>query len=150
MNKQKYQLAPNTVTEALNTEKAETPNQNQMLNDNDWNTANTTTQTLTQEEKINVEVMKRIMSEKKTTLSSLRSKDWGTVKSETEKVNDLLKNIPTKNITELNDLIYSGAKLVFEKIEVPLETTNKKSKPVWELRLKSQIRKLRQQVKILK
>ena len=65
---------------------------------------NTTTQTLTQEEKVNVEIMKRIMSEKKTTVPSLRNQDWRLVKSGTEKVNDLLTNIPTNNITELNDL----------------------------------------------
>ena len=61
------------------------------------------TQILTQEEKINVEIMKRIMSEKKTTLLSLRNQDWKTVKSGTKKVSDLLTNIPTNNITELND-----------------------------------------------
>ena len=50
-------------------------------------------------------MMKRIMSEKKHTFPSLRNQDWGIVKSKTEKINDLLKNIPTNNITELNDLI---------------------------------------------
>ena len=35
--------------------------------------------------------------------------------SETEKVYDLLRNIPINNIAELNVLIYAGAKLVFEK-----------------------------------
>ena len=48
-----------------------------------------TPQTLYQEEKINVEIMKRIMSEKKTTLPSLRNQDWRTVKSIADKVNDL-------------------------------------------------------------
>ena len=52
------------------------------------------------------------MSENETTLPSLRKQDWGKVKSETEKVNNLLTNIPTDDITELNDLIYAGAKLV--------------------------------------
>ena len=32
---------------------------------------------------MNVEIMKRIMSEKKTTLPSLSNQDWKTVKSET-------------------------------------------------------------------
>ena len=62
------------------------------------------------------------MSENKTTLFSLWKQDWRTVKSETEKVNNLLANIPTKAITELNDLIYAGAKLVCKKIEVLLKT----------------------------
>ena len=38
---------------------------------------------------------------------------------ETEKINQELTHIPTKkNITELNELIYTGAKLVCEKIAV--------------------------------
>ena len=69
------------------------------------------------------------MSEKKSTLPSIRSQDWKTVKSETGKVNDLLTNIPTNDITELNDFIHAGAKLVREKIGVPLKTTDRKSKP---------------------
>ena len=52
------------------------------------------------------------MSEKKTTKPFLRNQDWRIVKSETEKVNYLLTNIPTNDITELNDLICAGAKLV--------------------------------------
>ena len=69
-------------------------------------------QTPTQEDKINVEIMKRVMSEKKTTLSSLRNQDWRTVKSKTKKVNDLLRNILTNNIAEQNNLIYAGAKIL--------------------------------------
>ena len=75
------------------------------------------------------------MSEKKTTLPSLRNQDWRTIKFETEKVNDLLTNIPTNEITELDDLIYAGAKLVCEKIGVTLKATGRKSKTGWELRL---------------
>ena len=115
--RQTHQQTPNTVTETINRGKLETPNQT--LHDNDPCTANTQTQTLTQEEKTNIDIVRRIMSEKKTTLPSLRDQDWRTVKSETEKVNDFLINIPRKDITELNDLIYAGAKLTSEKIGVP-------------------------------
>ena len=45
---------------------------------------------------------------------------------EKEKINQVLTYMPTKNITELNELVYAGAKLVFEKIGVPLKSTNKK------------------------
>ena len=45
-----------------------------------------------------------IMSEKNITWPSRRNLDWSKVKSETEKVNVLLTNIPTNNITELNDI----------------------------------------------
>ncbi len=83
---------------------------------------------------MNVEIMNRIMSEEKTTLPSLRNQDWGTVKFEIEKVNELLTNISTNDITDLNDLIDAGAKLVCEKMGHYLTTTNKNSKPGWELR----------------
>ena len=69
--------------------------------------------------KMNVNTIRRILSEKKTTLPSFRNQDWRSVKSETEKVNDLLTNLLTNDITELNNLIYAGAKLVCEKIGVP-------------------------------
>ena len=46
-----------------------------------------------------VEIRKRIMSEKKTILPSLRNEDCKTIETETEKKNDLLPNIPTGNIT---------------------------------------------------
>ena len=75
------------------------------------------------------------MNGKKTTLPSLRNIEWRTVKTETE--NKLNTYISTKNITELNELIYVGAKLVCEKIGVPLKSTNKKSKPRWEIQLET-------------
>ena len=65
-------------------------------------------QTLTREEKkTNVDTIKRIMSEKKTTWLSLMNQDWKKVKSGTEKVNGLLTTILTNDIKELNDLIYA-------------------------------------------
>ena len=40
---------------------------------------------LTQEDKVNVEIVKKIMSEKKTTLPLLRNQDWTKAKVKTEK-----------------------------------------------------------------
>ena len=45
------------------------------------------------------------------------------------------------NITELNQLIYAGEKLVCEKIGIPSISTKKQSKPGWEIRLEMQIKK---------
>ena len=59
-------------------------------------------QTLSQEQKLNLENLKRIMNSEKTTLPSLRNIEWRT---ETNKVNQLLTYISTNNITELNELI---------------------------------------------
>ena len=50
------------------------------------------------------------MSEKKTTLTFLRKQDWKRVKIETGKMNKLLTHISTNSITELNELVYAGAK----------------------------------------
>ena len=44
--------------------------------------------------------------------------------------------------TELNEPIHAGAKSVCEKIGVPLKSTNKISKPGWEIRLETLIRNL--------
>ena len=60
---------------------------------------------LTQEDRKNVELIKKIMREKKTTLPSLRNQDRKNVKVETEKLNKLLTNIPAGNINKLNELI---------------------------------------------
>ena len=76
-------------------------------------------ETISQEQKINLENVKRIMSSEKTILPSLRNREWKTLKIETNKINHILPYIPTNNITELNELIYAGAKLVCEKIGIP-------------------------------
>ena len=58
------------------------------------------------------------MNGEKTTLLSLRNIEWRTVKTETEKINRVLNYVSTNNITKLNELIYAGAKLVYEKIGI--------------------------------
>ena len=50
------------------------------------------------------------MAEHKTTLQSLSKQEWIRVKVKREKFNKLLPNTPIGNITELNELIYEGAK----------------------------------------
>ena len=55
-----------------------------------------------------------MMFEQKTFLS-VWNQDWKTVKVETEN-KQILTHISTNNATELNELIYAGAKLVYEKI----------------------------------
>ena len=65
------------------------------------------------------------MDSEKTTLPSLRCIEWRKVKTETNKINQLLPYISTNNITELNEVIYARAKLVCEKIETPSKTRRK-------------------------
>ena len=52
------------------------------------------------------------MNKEKTTLPSLRNIEWRTVKMDTNKINQVLPYISMNNITELNELIYAGAKLI--------------------------------------
>ena len=100
-------------------------------------------ETLSQEQKVNLENVKRIMKCEKTILPSLRNIEWKTLKIETNKINHLLPYITTNNITELNELIYAGAKLFCENIGIPSKSSKKQQKAGWEIRLESQIQKLR-------
>ena len=68
---------------------------------------------------MNIEEIKRIMSEKKTTLPSLRNQDWKKSQSRNWKNNLIINTYLTNNITELNELIYAGAKLVYDKTVFP-------------------------------
>ena len=77
--------------------------------------------TLSQEQKINLENIERIMSREKPILPSLRNLEWKKLKIKTNKINHKRPYIPTNNITELNELIYAGAKLVCKKIGIPLK-----------------------------
>ena len=77
-----------------------------------------TKQILTQEDKMNVDLMKKIMTENKTTLPSPKTQDWEKIQAKKQKVNELLTNIPTGNITELNELIYINAELFCDEIDV--------------------------------
>ena len=65
------------------------------------------------------------MNSEKTTLPSLGNTEWRTVKTETNKINQVLPEISTNNMTELNELICSGEKLVYEKIRIPSISTKK-------------------------
>ena len=107
-------------------------------------------QTLTQGQKLILRNLKRILNSEKTTLPSLRNIEWRIVKAETNKVNQVRICISTNNITELNELIYAGAKLVCEKIGIPSKIPKEKSKPGWEFRLETQIKNLRKQLKVIK
>ena len=99
---------------------------------------------LTPKDRINLELIKKIMSEKRITLPSLRDQDWKKENVETEKVNKLLLNVPTGNITEQNKLIYAGAKLVCDKIGFPQGNSSTNTKRRWKIRLEGRIKKLRQ------
>ena len=85
--------------------------------DNEYSTvASNPTETLSQEQQTNLENLKRIMNSKKTTLPPSRNIEWGTLKTETNKINKILPYISTNNITEL---IYEGRNYSIEKLGSP-------------------------------
>ena len=102
----------NTITDTLNAEKQEHFNRNEPQSNKNRNSTHwiQIEGTLTQEEEMDFENLKRIMSGEKTTLPSLINQDWRTVKEEIEKKNGLLLPISMKNVMEVNEQIYTGAK----------------------------------------
>ena len=58
------------------------------------------------------------MGSKNTTLPSLGNTDLRTIEMETNKINQVLPYITTNNITELNEQIYSRAKLFWEEFGI--------------------------------
>ena len=77
------------------------------------------------------------MSEKNSRLPRLINQNWKILKTETERINKLLTHI-AMNHSELNEIIYTGAKLDYEKIGILVKNTNKKSKRGWKIRLDPQ------------
>ena len=67
-------------------------------------------QTLTREQKVNLENLKRIMNGEKTTLLSQPNIEWRRVKTEMNEINQVLPYVSMNDITELNELIYAGEK----------------------------------------
>ena len=127
MNRESRQEDPNTLIDTPNIEKQEQCNRNELQSNNNRNNAhpNDREQTLTEKEETMMNNLKRIMSEKKTRLPSLRNNDWNTVKAETEKLPESSTHIPTKNIPYLEELIYAEVRLVCKKVGVPLKNTNR-------------------------
>ena len=143
-----------TLPDTSNINKQKQPIQNEPTSENGNPTQPNTTQQnnleLTQEQQLILKNLKRILNSENTTLPSLRNIEWWIVKAETNKVNQVLTYIPTNNITELNELIYAGAKLVCENIGIPSKNMKEKSKSGWEFRLETQIENLRKQMKVIK
>ena len=151
--KQNYNPVPDTPSGAKQKQSNEkepqtSVNENTTLSNDTL--SNNQEETLSQEQKLNLENVRRIMNSERTSLPSLRNIEWKTLKIETNKINHKLSYIPTNNITVLNELIYAGAKLVCENIGIPSKSMKKQQKPGWEIRLESQIKNRRKQARMMK
>ena len=101
----------------LKTEKQE--HSNRIETQSNWN--RNTTHPNNREQTLNRR--RRMMSEKKTKGLSLKNQEWKIVKSETKKNEQIINTYLNEHITELNELIYAGAKLLCIKIGVPQNNT---------------------------
>ena len=122
---------PTGVTQKQSNKKEPQTSANENITLRNDTLPNNQEETLSQEQKINLEKVKRIMNSDKATQLSLRNIEWKTLKIETNEINHILPYIPTNNITELNELIYAGEKLVCEDIGIPSKSTKKQLKPGW-------------------
>ena len=101
------QQSNNTLPDIYNINKQKQPNRNEPSTSENGNPTKPNTaqpnnpqQTLSQEQKLNLENLKRIFYGEKTTLPALRNLEWRTVAAETIKVNQVLTYISTNNITK--------------------------------------------------
>ena len=92
--------------------------------------------------KVNQQNLKRITNIEKTTLPSLRNIELRTVKTERNKINQVLPYKSMDNVTKLNEIFSAEAKVICEKVGILSKSTKKKSKPGWEIRLETQIKNL--------
>ena len=94
-NEQAHNIIPNTSSINKKTAYSKwTANFEKWKSRSTFNTQqNNQEQTLTPEEKVNVENFKRIMNGEKITLPSLRNIEWRTLKTETNKINQVLSDI---------------------------------------------------------
>ena len=74
---------------------------------------------------------------------NLRNVDRGRLKEAVRKINDLLTDIPTANLTETNKLLLAAARLAGKKVGAKKRETTSMAEPWRKRRLNGQIAKLR-------
>ena len=88
-------------------------------------------------------IMSEIQKLSRTRFPYLKKFKKGKLFREVRKVNKLLKEIESKDVTKDNDLLYLGAALVtkvFEKIKQKVRINNLGGKEGWKFKLKSLIK----------
>ena len=120
------------------------------MNNNVIDTVNDTTHNLHDEHRNIVEQLNEIMLEGKTSDRILFKKvDKKTLKVQTDGVNDVIKYLKSKSITETNDLIKAASVWVAEQIGLKKRDYREKNEPRWKRRIEGDMKKLRQYVNLL-
>ena len=96
------------------------------------------------------ESLREIMREKKTAEGLFFKKvDKSRLKIQVQKVNQVIHNIPTRNITETNDLIRAATVWVAEQLGIKKVEFREKREPWWKRRIERDVKQLRQESNIL-
>ena len=115
----------------------------------------------TEEERVQLNKIRQWMEAdgERARIPTLKAYNQKKLKEKTKNVNEILRLIPTNNITETNNLAYAGAKLVVELMEIRTPTIPNdqspnqppwKKQPPWKRRLDNQVKELREDLSKLK
>ena len=108
-----------------------------------------TERNLNEEHQVIFEQLKTIMVERRTGNSFIMFKkgDKKVLKVQTDRVNEAIKYLKNKNITETNNLIRAASVWVAERIALKKTEHRKKNESRWKGRIEREIKRLRQEVK---
>ena len=105
---------------------------------------------LSEEHQVIVEQLKKIMVEGRTGDDIMFKKvDKKVLKVQTDTVNEAIKYLKSKSITETNNLIRAASVWVSEQIGSKKAEHRKKNEPRWKYRIEGDIKKLYQEVNFL-
>ena len=105
---------------------------------------------VSEEHQVIVEQLKKIMVKGRTGDGIMFKKvDKKVLKVQTDRVNDAIKYLKSKSITETNNLIRAASVWVAEQIGLKKAEHRKKNEPRWRYRIEGDIKKLRQEVNFL-
>ena len=120
------------------------------VNSNFIDSVNDTRKNLNDEHLKIAEQLNEIILEGKTSDGIMFKKvDKKTLKVQTDRVNDAIKYFKSKSITEMNDLIKAASAWAAEQIGSKKRDYRGKNEPEWKRRIEGDIKKLRQDLKLL-
>ena len=90
-----------------------------------------------------MEISEVIERGRKHRLTALRSVPKKKLLEETAKVDKVLSKFKTQSITETNELIYTGAVVVTNRLGVNIDNAAWRKEPIWKRRLQNKIKELR-------
>ena len=101
---------------------------------------------VSEEHQVIVEQLKKIMVKGRTGDGIMFKKvDKKVLKVQTDRVNDAIKYLKSKSITETNNLIRAAGVMVAEQVGLKKAERRKKNEPRWKRKIEGDIKRLRQE-----